>query len=81
VSLFYYSGHEILKGDPVTYGGNPGEIEVVAATLLGDVEVDYYLEEIGPGVLIKEPKVYGRVFVSTNDLDNELILIARAEPT
>jgi hypothetical protein len=76
--LFYHSGEEMSKGDQVTYLGNPGEIEVVADLSVGDPEVDYYLEEIGQGVLIREPKVYGRVFVEVRDI-GDVILIGRAD--
>jgi len=79
MTLFYQSGEEVRKGDRVTYFGNPGEIEVVADALVGDAEVDYYVEEIGRGVLIREPKIYGRVFVEATDIGDELVLLGRAE--
>jgi len=47
--------------------------------LVGDAEVDYYVEEIGRGVLIREPKIYGRVFVEATDIGDELVLLGRAE--
>jgi hypothetical protein len=72
--LFYQSGEEIRKGDQVTYLGNPGEVEVVADALVGDPEVDYYLKEIGRGVLIREPKVYGHVFVELRDFGDLLLI-------
>ena len=78
--LFYQSGEEIRTGDRVSYYGNPGEIEVVADKLVGDPEVDYYLEEVGRGVLIREPKVYGRVFVEIMDF-GDIILVGRADLT
>lgn len=77
--LFYQSGEEIRKGDRIRYLGNPGEIEVVADILVGDAEIDYYLNEVGRGVLIREPKIYGRVFVEVRGFEN-LILVGRAEP-
>ena len=78
--LFYKSGEEIREGDRVTYYGNPAEIEVVSDKLIGNAEVDYYLKEIGRGVLIREPKVYGRVFVEVRDF-GDILLIGRADPT
>jgi len=52
----------------------------VADKLVGDAEVDYYLEEVGRGVLIREPKVYGRVFVEVRDF-GDILLIGRGDPT
>lgn len=78
--LFYQSGEEIRKGDRVSYCGEPGEIEVVADQLTGDAEVDWFVKEVGRGVLVREPKVFGRVFVDSKDCE-DLVLIARAEST
>lgn len=72
--LFYQSGEEIRQGDRVTYLGSPGEIEIVADALVGDAELDYYLEEVGRGVLIREPRVYGRVFVEVRDIGDVLLI-------
>jgi len=77
--FFYKSGEEVRKGDRVTYCGEPGEIEALAEEMVGDSEVDWYVKELGRGVLIKEPKVFGRVFVHDTELDKDLILIARQE--
>lgn len=48
----------------------------MADKLVGDTEVDYYLEEVGKGVLIREPKVYGRVFVEVRHF-GDILLIGR----
>jgi hypothetical protein len=78
--LFYQSGEEIRQGDRVSYCGEPGEIEVVADKLTGQTEVDWFVKEVGRGVLVREPKVFGRVFVDPQDSEN-LVLIARGNPT
>lgn len=59
----YQSGEKIRKGDRVTYHGEPGEIEFVADKLVGDAEIDWYMNEHGGGVMIIAPKFFGRVFV------------------
>ena len=71
---------KIRKGDRVSYCGEPGEIEVVADQLTGDAEVDWFVKEVGRGALVREPKVFGRVFVDSKDTE-DLVLVARAEST
>ena len=77
--FLYTSGEEVRKGDRVTYCGEPGEIEAVADELVGDAEADWFVKEVGRGVLINEPKVFGHVFVHNTELDEDLILIARED--
>ena len=78
--LFYQSGEEVRKGDRLSYCGEPGEIEVIAGQLTGDAEVDWFVNEVGRGVLVREPKVFGRVFVDSKD-NEDLVLVARAGST
>lgn len=73
----YHSGQEIRKGDRVLYHNEPGEIEFVADPLAPDVETDWYVEELGAGVMIVEPKVFGHVFVKDTEDDEDLIFVAR----
>lgn len=77
--FFYQSREEVKKGDRVTYHGEPGEIEFVAEKVVGDGEIDWHVREHGGGVMIIEPKDFGRVFVDNPENDEDLILIARAE--
>jgi hypothetical protein len=67
----YKSGEEIKKGDRVLLHGKPGEVEFVVEELTGDLGMDWYMEEFGGGVMIKEPEVFGRCFIhdTTVDLD------------
>jgi hypothetical protein len=57
----YQSGEEIRKGDRVLFHSEPGEIELVAEKTIGDPDVDWHIKENGPGVMILEPKFFGRV--------------------
>jgi hypothetical protein len=77
VPITYHSGQEIKKGDRVLYHDEPGEIEFVADPLVPDNETSWYLEEYGGGVMIVEPKVFGRVFVRDTKDDEDLIFVAR----
>jgi hypothetical protein len=61
VPFFYQSGEEIKPGDRVLIHGEAGEIEVVADPV--DEPNDWYVNEYGGGVMIVEPKVFGRLFI------------------
>jgi hypothetical protein len=74
----YQTGEEILKGDRVTYHGEPGEIEFVVTKLTGDPAEDWYLQEFGGGVMVLEPKAFGRVFLSRTEDFWDLSFMARA---
>jgi hypothetical protein len=76
--LKYQSGETIRKGDRVLFHGEPGEIEFVVDRLVGDPEIDWHMEQLGPGVMIIEPKFFGRAYI----LDTEkpkLVFVSRAE--
>ena len=76
----YPSGEEIKKGDRVTYHGEKGEIELVANPELEDLSGSerWYVQEHGGGVLIREPKVFGLVFVRQPNEDEDLVFVSRA---
>jgi len=67
--LKYRSGEEIRKGDRVLLHGNPAEIEVVACDANDpDPAVAWFVKEFGGGVLVRDPKVFGRLFIDADDL-------------
>jgi hypothetical protein len=78
VPFKYQSGEEIKKGDRVIFHGEPGEIEFVADKLTGDPAIDWYVQEYGGGVMIVERKVFGRVFQTVTENQEDLVLVARA---
>jgi hypothetical protein len=78
--FFYYSGEEIEAGDRVTYHDADGEIEFVAEHLTGDPGIDWYITELGGGVMIREPKFFGSVFITDTANDVDLIFVARNSP-
>ena len=73
----YQSGEDIRKGDRVLFHGEPGEIEFVADTFTGDPSVDWNIEENGPGVMILEPKFFGRVYIRDTEDNEDLVLVSR----
>jgi hypothetical protein len=75
----YQSGEEVKKGDRVLFHGEPGEIEFVADGLIADPAMDYYVEEHGGGVMVIEPKCFGRAFLTDTHTDEDLVLVSRAE--
>jgi hypothetical protein len=65
----------------VTYGGNPGTIEFVVERLTGDPEADWLFESHGAGVMVAEPTLFGRVFLSAPHDEEDLLFVTRpAEP-
>lgn len=75
MALFYQSGDEIRKGDRVLLHGEPGEIEFVADPATDPV--DWLVTEHGGGVMILEPTVFGRLFVSDTQNYEDLELVER----
>ena len=79
MSLRYASGDEIRLGDQVDYAGARGEIELVADPEAAGAKDDWYVQRFGSGVMIVEPKVFGRVFVSEPEGNATLVLVARKD--
>jgi hypothetical protein len=79
VPFFYQTGEEIKVGDRVLIHAEPGEIEVVADPL--DDPNGWHAKDCGGGVMIVEPKVFGRLFlpapVSQYD---DLVFVSRGGP-
>jgi hypothetical protein len=67
-----------MQGDQVNLHGERGEVEVVAEPLTKDPLALWHLDHDGPGVLIREPKVYGRIFFGPAGHDwQDLSLVSR----
>jgi hypothetical protein len=71
----YQSGELIHPGDRVLMHGEPGEVEFVAdpADPSSDPEGGWYIESHGGGVMILEPKVFGRVFLQDTENAEDLV--------
>jgi hypothetical protein len=79
--LSYRSGKPIRRGDRVRFHGNAAEVEAVADPESGDPESEWYVKELGGGVLIADPCVSGHTFIDKDSLHNyeDLEFIATAE--
>jgi hypothetical protein len=76
--LKYRSGEDIRVGDRVEYDGVPAEVEFVVSDDHVDPQLTWYLEQFGSGVMLADPVVFGRVFVSGEDLTEDVVLVSRA---
>jgi hypothetical protein len=79
MALTCQSGEEIRLGDRVTYGGNAGTIELVVEGLTGDPEQDWLFETNRTGIMVAEPKVFGRVYLRGPHEEEDLLFVARAQ--
>jgi hypothetical protein len=77
--LTYQSGEDIQLGYRVTYGGHAGTIELVVEGLTGDPEKDWLFETNGAGVMVAEPKVFGRVYLPAPQEEDDLLFLARSQ--
>lgn len=77
MALTYMTGQEIKKGDRVLFHGEPGEIELVADPLVPDPETDWYVQEYEGGVMVVEPKNFGRAFLPEPHAADDLEFVAR----
>jgi hypothetical protein len=76
--FFYQSGEQARQGDRVRLHGEPGEIEFVADPV--EHPGNWLIAEFGRGVMIVEPKVFGRVFINDPlSAYEDLEFVARGE--
>ena len=62
MALFYKSGEEIKSGDRVLVHAETGTIDFIVEADDSDPAKKWYVTEFGGGVMILEPKHFGRVF-------------------
>jgi len=73
VPYYYQSGEEIKPGDRVFLHGEPSQIDFIAdpADPATNPE-DWYVTECGGGVMVLEPRCFGRLFLhDPSDFDYE----------
>ena len=60
------------------FHGDLGEVEFVADPIITNSETDWYVKEYGGGVMVREPKSFGLVFISDTQNVEDLVLLSRA---
>jgi hypothetical protein len=75
--LRYRTGELILAGDVVEYHGDRGHVEYVVNGPTGDSEMDWNFRTNGTGVMVVEPKHFGRVYITDNEHDEHLAFLSR----
>ena len=75
--FFYTSGEEIKTGDRVFLHGEAGYIEHIADPTV-DPD-DWLVTEKGGGVMIVEPKHFGRLFVNDPANCEDLVFTSRIQ--
>lgn len=66
-----------MKGDHVLLHRQRGVVEFVADP--ADDPEDWYVREYGGGVMILEPKVFGRLFISDTAKCEDLEFVSRSD--
>jgi hypothetical protein len=85
MAFFYKSGEEIKSGDRVLFHAETGTIDFMVEPDDSDPAKKWYVTEFGGGVMILEPKHFGRVFLDAAELVEhesnweDLEFISRAE--
>ncbi|HEY6328260.1 MAG TPA: hypothetical protein VI756_02910 [Blastocatellia bacterium] len=75
--FLYWSGEEVKEGDRVVLHGEPGHVETVADPSISPD--DYFVKEHGGGVMIVEPKIFGRLFINEPHTYEDLDFVSRAQ--
>lgn len=79
MSFLYKSGEEIKCGDQIKLNGHPGRVEFTVTRYTGDPAMDWYIDEFGGGIMIKDDDV-GSVFLSVESIEEDagLEFVSRA---
>lgn len=75
MAFFYWSGEEVKTGDRIRLHGEPGHVETVADPSISPD--DYLVTEHGGGVMIVEPKNFGRLFIANPHGYEDLDFVSR----
>lgn len=73
----YASGELVQLGDVVEYAGHRAEIELVVDDTAVDPDGSWLLRAHGPGVMLREPAVFGRVYLASVHDEEDLVFVDR----
>lgn len=73
----YQTGEEIKKGDRVLFYENRAKLNFVATAVGEDPELDWYVREYGGGVMVLEPRFFGRAFLTRTENAEDLVFVSR----
>ncbi len=79
MAFLYNSGEEIQAGDQIKLHGHPGRVEFIVTRYTSDPAMDWYIDEFGGGVMIKDDDV-GSIFLSVENIEEDegLEFVSRA---
>ncbi len=73
----YSSGEEIRAGDRIAYHGEAGQVAFVVNGKTGDAASDWYVDHYPGGGLMITANAFGRIFLSADDIDEDLEFVSR----
>jgi len=73
----YVSGEVVQVGDQISYHDEAGKVEFIAAEVVGDPILDWYLEEFPDGGVMISAAGFGNVFLDAEDLNEHLTFLGR----
>ncbi len=73
----YQTGEEIKRGDHIAYSGGSGRVEFLVTEKVGDPATDWYLQQYPTGGLMIVADGFGEVFLTEEDIDEDLVLLSR----
>jgi hypothetical protein len=75
----YASGELVHLGDVVEYDGHRAEIELAVDDTSVDADSSWLFRTHGPGVMLREPAVFGRVYLTNVHDDEDLVFVGRKD--
>jgi hypothetical protein len=78
MTLKYFTGEEIRKGDRIRSDNDFGVIEFIADPAVSSPETAWYVQTCGEGVMLRLDNL-GAVYAGHPEKDDELELVSRLE--
>jgi hypothetical protein len=77
----YRTGEEIQLRDRVNYEGLFLSVEQVIEGLTGKPDEDWLFTESGPGIMLQDVKVFGRLYLCDPQEVDRLVFLGRVDET